>query len=443
MAGIFKAYDIRGLYPEELNEDMAKKIGNAFVQFLGAKKIAVGRDMRSHSPALRDAMVEGVTDAGCDVIDIGHATTPMVYFATGFLEVDGSLQVTASHNPGQYNGFKLSREKAIPLSNQTGIEVVEKIVVDNEYVTADRKGTVEERPVDEDYLNHVASVAEDIKPMKFVVDSGNGATGWFIERLFAKLPCEMVGLYIEPDGTFPNHEANPLKLDTLVDLQAKVRETGAAAGIAFDGDGDRCAFVDENGDFVPSDLLTALMVQHLLPQHPGSAVVYDLRSSWVVPETIKELGGVPLRERVGHSFMKKTLRDHNGFFGGELSGHYYFKKNYFADSGFMAMVEVMNILSKYDKPLSELIAPLKKYHATGEINFEVEDKDAKIKELAETYCDAEVDYLDGVTVQYKDWWFNVRPSNTEPLLRMTLEARERPLMEEKKAELISKIGAPI
>ncbi|MHC4662342.1 MAG: phosphomannomutase/phosphoglucomutase [Planctomycetota bacterium] len=443
MAGIFKAYDIRGVYPDELNEDMGRRIGNAFVQFLDAKKIALGRDMRAHSPSIRDAVVEGVTEAGCDVIDIGHATTPLVYFATGFLEVDGSLQVTASHNPGKYNGFKLSREKAIPLSNETGIEVLEQKVGAGEYVKADKKGSVTERDVSEDYLGHIASFAENIKPMKFVVDCGNGAVGWFIERLYEKLPCEMIGLYIEPDGTFPNHEANPLKLDTLVDLQNRVRETGAAAGIAFDGDGDRCAFVDENGSVIPSDLLTAVMAENLLPGHPGSAVVYDLRSSWVVSETIKEHGGVPLRERVGHAFMKRTLRKHDGFFGGELSGHYYFRDNYYADSGLLAMVTVLNILSRHDKPLSELVTPMKKYSATGEINFEVEDKAGKMKELAETYKDGEIDYVDGITVQFPDWWFNVRPSNTEPLLRLNLEARTKETMVGKKAELVAGIGKPV
>lgn len=439
--GIFKAYDIRGVYPDELDEDLARRIANAFAARVGASPIVVGRDMRVSSPALAAAAIEGVTDAGLDVIEIGMCTTPMSYFAIGSLEAAGGLMTTASHNPSKYNGFKVSREKAIPLSYETGIGEMEKVVASGAYVTVESKGSVEHRKVADAYAEHVLGVAGEIKPLKLVVDAGNGITGAFLPKVFAKLPCDVTQMYFEPDGTFPNHDANPLKAENVAELRAKVRELGADLGIAFDGDGDRCAFIDEKGETVSSDIVTALIAKEVLKTNPGAGILYDLRSSRAVPEEIAASGGRPVRSRVGHAYMKAIMREQDMPFGGELSGHYYFKKNYFTDSGFMAMIEVLNLVSGSDAPFSEMINRLKRYHATGEVNFTVEDKDAKIAEIAQRFDDARIDYLDGITVSYEKWWFNVRKSNTEPLLRLTLEADTAALRDEMAAKVEAILAA--
>jgi phosphomannomutase len=428
--GIFKAYDIRGVYPDELDEDLAKKIGNAFAVHIGKGPIVVGRDMRTSSPSISAAVIDGVTDAGVDVLDIGLCTTPMSYFAIGHLDAAGGVMTTASHNPGKYNGFKVSREKAIPLAYETGINELERIVTSGEYKKADSKGKVEKRDVLRDYIDHVLEIAGEIKPLRLAIDAGNGITGAFLPALLERLPCEVAQMYFTPDGTFPNHEANPLKPENVADLQAKVKEIGADLGIAFDGDGDRCAFVDEKGETVSSDMVTALIAKEVLKRNPGAGILYDLRSSHAVPEEITANGGRPVRSRVGHAYMKSILREQDMPFGGELSGHYYFRDNYYADSGFMAMVKVLTLLSESGVPFSEMIRPLKRYYATGEVNFTVEDKDAKIAEIAEKFPDGEIDYLDGITVSYERWWFNVRKSNTEPMLRLNLEADTPELREE-------------
>lgn len=428
--GIFKAYDIRGVYPEELDEELARKIGNAFAVHIGSGPLVVGRDMRVSSPSIAQAAIEGITDAGLDVLDIGLSTTPMSYFAIGHLDAAGGLMTTASHNPGKYNGFKVSREKAIPLAYETGINKLEEIVGEGSYQKMDTKGTVQEREVVQAYIEHVLSIAGEIKPLKLVIDAGNGITGAFLPQLLEKLPCDVTRLYFEPDGTFPNHEANPLKPENVADLQARVKEIGADLGIAFDGDGDRCAFVDENGQRVASDMVTALIAKEVLKAHPGAGIIYDLRSSKALPEEITENGGRPVRSRVGHAYMKTIMREQDLPFGGELSGHYYFKDNYYADSGFMAMVKVLTLLGEAGAPFSKLIEPLKRYHATGEVNFTVQDKDAKIRELGKKFADGEIDYLDGITVSYDKWWFNVRKSNTEPMLRLNLEAETPELRDE-------------
>ncbi len=444
MAGIYKAYDIRGVYPDELNEETAHKIGVALATLLKAGNIVVGRDMRTSAPAIQKAFMEGATSTGCDVIDSGMGTTPMNYFAIGCYEQDGGAQTTASHNPAQYIGFKVSREKAIPLSYETGIGEIEKLV--NSGITAPAgagKGKVVQRNILPDYKKHVLSFADNVRPLKVAVDTGNGTVGAFFNKVFNDLPLEIIPLYFEPDGTFPNHEANPLKLENMVDVQRAVREHGADLGVAFDGDGDRSAYVDEKGNIITSDMITALLARENLAKEPGASILYDLRSSWVVEEEIEKGGGVPYEDRVGHSYMKATMRKHGCALGGELSGHYYFRDNYYADSGMIALVKILNVLSGEDKPFSEIIKPLKRYHATGEINFEVEDKDGKMKELEEIFSDGETSHLDGISVKYKDWWFNVRKSNTEPVLRLNLEAKTPDLMEEKKAAVIKAIDAPI
>jgi len=439
---ISKAYDIRGVYPNEINEEIAAKIGSAFFKFTGAKEIIVGRDMRNSSPALSQAAIKGIVAAGGTAIDIGMVSTPMVYFAVGRYGYGGGMATTASHNPAEYNGFKLCREKAIPISGDTGLKDIEATVGSMSSIPAGEKGRVVKRDVLSDYKKHILGFVKKIESLKVVIDAGNGMVGAFLPEIFKGLPCQIIPLYFEPDGSFPNHEANPLKDENIRDLKAKVVETKADFGAAFDGDGDRCMFVDERGERISSDTTTALIARELLKREKGSRVVYDLRSSWVLPEEIKKGGGRPVRERVGHSFIKATMRRENAIFGGELSGHYYYRDNFYADSGLITLVEVLNIVSSAKMKLSQLVSPLKRYYATGETNFEVEDKDGKMRELAQVFSDAKIDYLDGVTVEYGDWWFNVRKSNTEPLLRLNLEAKTKEGVEEGKRRVMKALGKP-
>jgi phosphomannomutase len=451
MAGIFKAYDIRGLYPEELDEAMAEKIGRAFQHLLATegfprgREVVVGRDMRSHSPPLAEALIRGLRTGGLDVVDIGLATTPMCYFATGHLEAGGGIQVTASHNPSEYNGFKLSLHEARPVSGDHGIALLEEKIAGGDLPIAQAPGGYREAEIFDAYRENVTrhlARPEGARRLKVAADAANGM-GTVYQPILESLGIELVPLYFELDGRFPNHEANPLKEENLQDLSAAIREHGADLGVAFDGDADRAAFVDEAGRPVGSDLITALIGGELLSRFPGGHVIYDLRSSRAVEEYIREKGGVPVKERVGHSFMKATLRRHDGVFGGELAGHYYFRDNYFADSSILAVVELLNLLWKEGKPLSELVAPLRRYAKSQETNFRVEDKAGKMRQLAERFSDGRIDHLDGVTVEYDDWWFNVRPSNTEPYLRLVLEAPDEPTLERRMAELVPLLGEPV
>jgi len=445
MAGVFKAYDIRGTYPDQIDEGMAERIGYAIASFLGARTLVAGRDMRVSSPAIAGAAIEGARKAGADVIDIGLASTPMAYFGIGSLEADGGFNVTASHNPAAYTGFKVCREDAIPLSGETGIQDIERIVADlpEAIASAERLGTLTRRDIRGAYLDHVMRFAGEIKPMKVVIDTANGMGGLMLPEILDHLPLDAERLYFDLDGSFPNHEADPLKARNLEALIARMKDTGAELGIAFDGDADRCMFVDEKGRPVGSDLITALVAPEILKHHPGAAVVYDLRSSRVVPETITRAGGRPIRERVGHSFIKATMRREKGKFGGELSGHFYFADNYYSDSGEIAMLEVLTVLSASGKTMSELVAPLERTHRSGEINFRVDSTEAKIRELAEAFADAEIDYLDGITIQYPGWWCNVRPSNTEPLLRLNLEAEHEAEFDEARGKIMALLGEPV
>jgi phosphomannomutase len=449
MAGIFKAYDIRGTYPDQVTEDIAFKVGYHFRDLLDEEDLALGpvvvvsRDMRAHSVPLADALQRGLRASGVAVIDIGLADTPQNYFAIGHLGASGGIQVTASHNPARYNGFKMSRREAIPVSFDTGIGALETLVSTS---TADPAAVpcagYERRDVFAAYGEHVlARLGHDGPRLRVAADAANGM-GTIYRSILEQLNIDLVPLFFELDGTFPNHEANPLKLENLVDLQRAVREHGCDFGIAFDGDADRAMFVDENAVVITADMITGLLAPRFLAREPGAAILYDLRSSWATKEAIVEAGGVPIRERVGHSFMKATMRRHNSPFGGELAGHFYFRDNFTADSSIMTVVEVLDHLRQTAEPLSRLIAPLLRYHATGEINFHVEDKEGMIRRLGEVFGDGEVDHLDGITVQFDDWWFNVRPSNTEPLLRMVLEARTRELMNEKKTLLLTYLGEP-
>jgi phosphomannomutase len=449
MAGIFKAYDVRGIYPTQIDEDMARRIGRAFQWVLDAEDrargntVVVSRDMRSHSEGLEQALIQGLTEAGLDVLDIGLATTPMNYFAVGHLKAAGGVQVTASHNPAEYNGFKFSRHDARPVSGDHGIPLLEEKVEKGDLPQSDRPGTVRTGHVFYDYQNHVLAFLRNgkSKRLRVVVDAANGM-GSLYKPILEATGIDLIPLYFELDGTFPNHEANPLKEENLHDLMRAVREHGADLGVAFDGDADRAAFVDEHGQAVGSDLMTALIGGELLEREPGKAVLYDLRSSKAVPEYIAEKGGVPVRERVGHSFMKATLRKRDGIFGGELAGHYYFRDHYNADCSVLAVVEILNLLRSSGKPLSELVQPLERYAKSPEINFVVEDKQGKIDELARRYADAKIDYLDGITFQYPTWWGNVRPSNTEPFLRLVLEADTPEELQRREQELIGILGQP-
>ncbi len=452
MAGIFKAYDIRGLYPDEIDEATAEKIGRAFRTVLepdlqegAAGTVVVSRDMRSHSEPLAEALTRGLLASGLDVIDVGLATTPMSYFAVGHLGADGGVAVTASHNPARYNGFKLSRREARPVSGTHGIPTLEEAVRTETFPPSDREGEVRTADVFDDYRRHVLSFLhrpDDARRLRVAVDCANGM-GALYQPILEAAGIDLVPLYFELDGTFPNHEANPLKYENLEDLCRAVRDQRCDLGVAFDGDADRAAFVDERGEPVGSDLMTALIAGELLSRAPGKAVIYDLRSSRAVAEHVREHGGVPVRERVGHSFMKATLREKDGIFGGELAGHYYFRDNYFADCAILAVIEVLDLLWKEGKALSELVEPLLRYHKTQEINFEVEDKQGKMDELAERYADAEIDHLDGITFTYDTWWANVRPSNTEPYLRLVLEADTAEEMERRKKEIVKVLGKPV
>ncbi len=419
---VFKAYDIRGVVPDELDERLAERIGAATARFMGAHRLAVSRDMRTTSVAMSEALMRGIMLAGCDVADLGLASTDANYFATGFYPVDGGIQTTASHNPPEYNGFKVSRKHAVPVGAGSGLENIRNLVNGPPIRPAANRGSREEVNVIADFSDHVLSFASDIAPLKIVIDAGNGMAGRMLPPILDALPVEAKQLYFDLDGTFPNHEANPLKEENCADLQAAVRETGADLGAAFDGDADRCVFVDERGEIINCDLITALIAGALLRERGSSTVLYDVRSSRVVPEEIRKWGGIPCRERVGHAFIKATMRRRDAICGGELSGHFYFRDNYYADSGAIALVTVLNILSEQKKPFSHILAPLRRYAQTGEINYEVDDKDAKIAEIGQVFADGKIDHTDGITVEYEDWWFNVRASNTESLLRLNLEA---------------------
>jgi phosphomannomutase len=439
MASIFKAYDIRGIYGDTITDETAFKIGRAFATFLKCEKVVVGRDMRPHSMPLFQALARGLCKQGADVVDIGLCSTPMSYFANGRLKADASVMITASHNPAEWNGMKLCRGGAVPISGDSGIQDVERIVAAEAYdPPAGTPGTVKQHDIFPEYRDHVRKLADLKRPIKIAADMAN-AMG-IMEARAIEEAITIDPLFNDFDGTFPNHEANPLKAETLVPLQEKIRSGDYDFGVAFDGDGDRAGFVDERGVIIPMDLLTALVARDLLQKEKG-VVLYDLRSSWSVREVIAENGGTPMMSRVGHAFIKQQMREANALFAGELSGHYYFRDNYSTESSAMATLCVANIVSRSDRPLSELVAPLRRYHASGEINSEVRDKDEVLERLRRKYADGELLELDGVTVEYEDWWFNVRPSNTEPLIRLNLEAKTPDLMKARRDEVLAEIRA--
>jgi phosphomannomutase len=440
MGGIFKAYDVRGIYPGEISEAIARRIGNAFATFLSAGTIVVGRDMRASSAPLSEALVAGVRAAGTDVIDLGLCTTPMLYFASGRLEASGGVMVTASHNPSQYNGFKFCRERAVPVGSASGLgEVEARVFSGAPEVRAEKEGALRRHDIVADYAAMIRAAAGRILPAKVAIDCGNGAVGPFVERCLGQFPLEIVPLFFEPDGSFPNHEPNPIKVENLRELARAVVSEKCALGIAFDGDGDRAAFVDERGRPISGDMVTALIARRVLAREKGP-VIYDLRSSRAVREEIEKGGGTPIEERVGHAFIKATMRARGALFAGELSGHFYFRENFNAESAMLAAIRMLEILSEDGRPLSAIVAEVDRYVRTGEINFPIEDKDAALARLAKRFEDARIHRLDGVTIAYDDWWCNVRKSNTEPLLRLNLEAADPKLLEKAKSLVIEALG---
>jgi phosphomannomutase len=444
LSSIFKAYDIRGLYPSELDEDVARRVGGAFVEFTKASSVALGRDMRRSSPALAGAFAEGASGAGAVVLDVGEVSTDALYFASGMLDVPAAM-FTASHNPPKYNGIKVCRQQAAPIGNDSGLQEIRSIAEARDFVDREQRGAIEKRDVLEDYAAHCRKLVDGdvLRPLKVAIDAGNGMAGKTVPVVFDPLPFEVVPLYFELDGTFPNHPANPIEPDNIADLRKTVRSEGCDLGVAFDGDADRMFLVDEKAQPISGSATTALVAEQLLKKWPGESIIYNLICSWTVPEVIRENGGKPIRTRVGHSYIKEVMAKTAAIFGGEHSGHYYFRDNFRADSGMIAALLVLEALSKSDKPLSELLEPFDRYSASGEINSEVTDQSGTIERVAEVYEDGKQDRTDGLTVEYEDWWFNVRPSNTEPLLRLNLEATSQDLMEKKRDEVLSLIRGKV
>jgi phosphomannomutase len=420
---IFKAYDVRGVYPDEIDEDIARRVGNAFAVFTGAPRIVVAYDMRPSSVPLTAAFIEGATMAGASVVDAGLASTDLIYFAAGRLDAPGAM-FTASHNPAKYNGIKLCRAGAAPVGQDTGLAQIKAAVAEGRLERAETPGTVTQQSLIDDFAAHVRSFVDvdTLAPMKVVADTANGMGGLVVPRVFEGLPFDLTVLFPELDGTFPNHPADPIQAENLRDLQAAIREKHADIGLAFDGDADRVFLVDDQAEPLSGSLTTAIVAHGILADHPGETVVHNLICSRTVPEVIREMGGRPVRTRVGHSFIKAVMAETGAIFGGEHSGHYYFRDNWRADSGIIAALVVLAQLSKAGVPLSELRKPFERYVASGEINTEVADQKAAMQKVADTYHDAPRDELDGLSVDCGDFWFNVRPSNTEPLLRLNLEA---------------------
>ncbi len=437
---VFKAYDVRGIYPTEIDEEGAYAIGRAYVEEFQPKCIAIGRDMRMSGPQMVAALTEGATDGGAEVLDIGQIGTEMLYFAVGSLELDGGITCTASHNPKEYTGFKIVRAGALPVGGDSGLMEVRDRALKG-FGEVARKGAVEKKDIWPAFLERVLSFIDPsaVKPLRVVVDAANGMGGRMLEPVLERLPqIDAVRCYFEPDGSFPNHEPNPLLPENREFIVAKVKEEKADLGIAFDGDADRCFFVDETGEFVPGDFVTALFAETFLAKEPGAKIIYDVRASWAVPHTIEQAGGSALMNRVGHAFIKHRMRETGAVFGGEVSGHYYFRDFSKADSGIIPALLMLEYVSKQEKPLSEILRPYREhYFITGEINTRVSDVAAKLEELEKHFsAQGKVTHLDGLSVDADDWHFNVRPSNTEPLLRLNLEALSPDLMEKKRDEAL-------
>jgi phosphomannomutase len=440
---VFKAYDVRGIYPSELDEEGAYGIGRAFVEHFQPDRIAVGHDMRLSSPGMAAAAIRGAVDAGAHVYDVGLVSTEMLYFAVGHLELDGGVQITASHNPKEYTGLKIVRGGALPVGGDSGLLEIRDRALQG-FGDPSGAGRVEQVDIWPAFVERVLSFVDvnSIAPLKVVIDAANGMAGVMLQPVLEHLPqVETVRYFFEPDGTFPNHEPNPLLPENRAFIVERTKAEAADFGVAFDGDADRCFFVDDTGEFVPGDFVTALLAESILEKEPGAKIIYDVRASWAVPDTIKRAGGVPLVNRVGHAYIKLRMREEGAAFGGEVSGHYYFRDFYQADSGVIPFLLMLELVSRRGQKLSEILQPFReRFFLTGELNTPVPDVDAKLEELKDRFgAEGTVSHLDGISVDAEDWHFNVRPSNTEPLLRLNLEARSRDLMERKRDEVLDLI----
>jgi len=441
---VFKAYDVRGIHPTELDEDGAYRIGRGYVEEFEPRTVAIGRDTRLSSPSMATAAIEGAADGGADVLDLGLVGTEMVYYAVGDLGLDGGICVTASHNPPNYTGMKIVRRGARPVGGDSGLDRVRRRA-EAGFDDVRRRGTVREEDVWAGFVEKVLSFVDEagFRPLRVVVDAANGMAGTMLPPVLERLPqLDVVRCYFEPDGSFPNHEPNPLLPENRAFIVEKTRSEGAQLGVAYDGDADRCFFVDDTGEFVPGDFVTALLARAMLAKEPGAKIIYDVRASWAVPRAIEEAGGVPLINRVGHAFIKERMRKDDALFAGEVSAHYYFRDFSQADTGVVPFLVMVELLSRADRPLSELLAPYReRYFLTGELNTPVADVALKLQEIKERYTASggRISHLDGISVEFDDWHFNVRPSNTEPLLRLNLEALSEPLMEEKRDEVVELI----
>jgi phosphomannomutase len=440
---VFKAYDVRGVHRDELDEEGAYAIGRAYVEHFEPRSIAVGRDMRLSSPSMAVALIEGAADGGADVLDLGLVGTEMVYYAVGELELEGGVCVTASHNPKEYTGMKIVRRGALPVGGESGLlDVRDRALVSDRHKPPARRGEVRREDIWPGFVEKVLSFVDvgAIAPLKVVIDAANGMAGAMLPPVLERLPIDAVTCYFEPDGSFPNHEPNPLLPENREFIIGKTREEDADLGVAYDGDADRCFFVDDTGEFVPGDFVTALLAESILAKEPGGSIIYDVRASRAVPETIERAGGTAVVNRVGHAYIKHRMREESAVFAGEVSAHYYFRDFSQADSGVVPFLLLLELISRRGQKLSEILAPYReRFFLTGEINTPVADVPLKLQELKERYADARLTNLDGISVDYDDWHFNVRPSNTEPLLRLNLEAESRELMEAKRDEVLDLI----
>jgi phosphomannomutase len=441
---VFKAYDVRGIHPTEIDEDGAYRIGRAYVEHFEPRSIAVGRDMRLSAPAMAAALMHGAADGGADVLDLGMVGTEMVYYAVGELGLDGGVCVTASHNPKEYAGMKIVRHGALPVGGDSGLDDVRR-GVEAGFGDVVHRGEIRAKDIWDGFVAKVLSFVDraSVRPLKVVVDAANGMAGAMLPPVLEQLPqLDVVRCYFEPDGSFPNHEPNPLLPENRAFIVEKTRAEGADLGVAYDGDADRCFFVDDTGAFVPGDFITALLAREMLAAEPGAKVIYDVRASWAVPRVIEEAGGVPLVNRVGHAFIKQRMREEDALFAGEVSAHYYFRDFSQADTGVVPFLVMLGLLSREERPLSQLLAPFReRYFITGEINTPVTDVALKLREIEERYSadGGRITHLDGVSVDFDDWHFNVRPSNTEPLLRVNLEALDEATMERRRDEVLDLI----
>lgn len=437
---IFKAYDIRGKVGTELTPEVVEAVGRALADYLPKGVVAVGHDMRNDSSQLAAAMIAGLTKQGREVMDIGQVASDMIYYAVGKYDLAGGAMITASHNPGEYNGIKLTGQGVAPIGIESGLAQIRDNVAGDTFKPSSEQGGVTSKDIMDEWVQHTLELAGELKPLKVGADAGNGMAGPVIERLVAESPLEIEGLYLDPDGNFPNHPANPLVEENLADLQKLVQGKGLQIGVAFDGDGDRAFLVDEKGEVVTGSVLGALIAREMLELHPGATILYNAICSHIVPDTISALGGTAIKTKVGHSFIKAKMKETGAVFAAEHSGHFYFADNYRADSGLVAALKAFHILGQKDLPASEQFAPFRRrYTQSGEINSEVADAQKVLEALKAKYLDGQQDELDGLTVEYKDWWFNVRASNTEPVIRLNVESEDASVVKQKTEELLKLI----